>query len=95
MRIVAFFVTGLMLNGTDLVTSEAVHQAMHLHRTAMHLHRSGTISMHDFNLKALACEHCHFDEEFTWTYRGGNSHEAVGESRARELQPNSDLTRIS
>jgi len=70
MRIVAFFVTGLMLNGTDLVTSEAVHQAMHLHRTAMHLHRSGTISMHDFNLKALACEHCHSDEKFTWAYGG-------------------------
>ena len=77
MRIVAYFVTGLMLNGTDLVTGEAVQLAMHLHKKAMHLHRSGRRSMHDFDTKALASEHCQFESEFTWTYEGGNSHKAV------------------
>src|SRR2546430_5763017 len=64
---------------TTLFRSEAVHQAMHLHRKAMHLHRSATISMHDFNLKALACEHCHFDEEFR------------SEEHTSELQSQSNL----
>lgn len=77
MRIVPFFVTGLTINDTDLVISEAMHQAMRLHRTAMHLHRSGPMPMHDFDLKALACELCRFDEKFILKYRGGNSHEAV------------------
>jgi hypothetical protein len=77
MRIIPFFVTGLMINDTDLVISEAMHQAMRLHRTAMRLRRSGPMPMHDFDLKALACELCRFDEKFILKYRGGNSHEAV------------------
>jgi len=66
-----------MINDTDLVISEAMHQAMRLHRKTMQTHKSGSMPMHAFDLKALASEACRFDEECILKYRGGNSHEAV------------------
>jgi hypothetical protein len=88
-------VTGLMLNGTDLVTSEAVHQAMHLHRKAMHLHSSGITPIHYFDLKALASGHCHLDEEFTWKCGGRNSHEVVGVVQLGNCNQIAVLRRVS